>query len=650
MVRAFPSGVAEHTVRLEFTQPVIAPQPVNSTPTPSTEMNLMKASAVAVGLAVILAALAGPANSDGTYSCYDSAGCSSNACIDGGKQCHNDFDCQGTCGSCKQCWAWGCGFLGIYWDCGKNCAKCGGSCSSTSNYCSSRSGCYTTCQCSSSSCGSNQYLSGCGGSSSGTCTTCGSCPPGQERQGCYGLNSGSCNSCPSIPSGAWFTGSGCSYEACPSGESNCGSPTRDGKACANLQTNQWHCGACNRACPSGQICTQGSCACPSGTSMCGSTCLDLQSDKKNCGTCGTPCSAGKICSSGTCVCESGLTDCSGNCVDLKASFSHCGGCGTACPVNQTCLGGSCGCPNSQTYCGDNCFDTLTETKHCGACSKACPATQICSSGTCVCPIGLAYCADSGLCSDHKTDTGNCGACSKRCGRGQTCENATCICPSGLSYCASVDSCIDLQSDTQNCGSCGSVCPAEATRCSAGQCRLATFSAEPAGAPMVSDNTTALGLMQGSNFGISTARGGLACTPKCAINAAAKRSSRFASCLDRSRLPQERIRRQAPRWQSAAILARLQFLGIHQAAQCKHGRRDGVHLGAVLRQCRPRRMRKRDCDNVELQSDSRKWNEHGSDRRHCGRGSWRCRCRGRCSRRRLLRSPPKQGQEGCINRI
>lgn len=80
----------------------------------------------------------------GRYGCWTT--CTSLACSDGGSFCYSSNDCQAWCRSCRSCWAWGCGWGGIYWNCGANCGKCGGSCSySDATYCKSTYSCYGQC-------------------------------------------------------------------------------------------------------------------------------------------------------------------------------------------------------------------------------------------------------------------------------------------------------------------------------------------------------------------------------------------------------------------------------------------------------------------------------------------------------------------------
>jgi hypothetical protein len=63
--------------------------------------------------------------------------------------------------------------------------------------------------------------------------------------------------------------------------------------CKSLMSDNLNCGTCGRACTTGQVCTNGACACTSPLATCpNGTCADLQGDGNNCGACGTVCAAG----------------------------------------------------------------------------------------------------------------------------------------------------------------------------------------------------------------------------------------------------------------------------------------------------------------------------------------------------------------------
>src|SRR5437660_1439361 len=87
-----------------------------------------------------------------------------------------------------------------------------------------------------------------------------------------------------------------------------------GVACGRT-TGAQNCGKCANACPSGALCSGGSCVCIQGT-VCGGLCTDIFSDPKNCGACGTLCPPNDVCSNGQCLmqCGPGLFNCNNACV------------------------------------------------------------------------------------------------------------------------------------------------------------------------------------------------------------------------------------------------------------------------------------------------------------------------------------------------
>jgi hypothetical protein len=63
--------------------------------------------------------------------------------------------------------------------------------------------------------------------------------------------------------------------------------------------------------------TRNKCQCPAGNTICGNDCADLQTDERHCGACGNACGAGETC-------------CNGACRDLDTDMNHCGSCGKRC--------------------------------------------------------------------------------------------------------------------------------------------------------------------------------------------------------------------------------------------------------------------------------------------------------------------------------
>jgi hypothetical protein len=111
----------------------------------------------------------------------------------------------------------------------------------------------------------------------------------------------------------------------------------------DLEQDDAHCGACNRACGSGDQC-------------CAGECVDVSSDRVHCGACGNDCTLDTAC-------------CDGECVDTGSSADHCGSSCVKCAEGQACCSG--GCADLDTF------------QHCGACGNACDSeTELCCGGSC----------------------------------------------------------------------------------------------------------------------------------------------------------------------------------------------------------------------------------------------------------------------------
>jgi len=297
------------------------------------------------------------------------------------------------------------------------------------------------------------------------------------------------------------SGADATFEAappCPAGQELCGS------VCATIASDPKNCGACGKACGTGEVCAAGTCAvqCPTGQTLCGGKCVSVETDRGNCGACGTACAEGEVCSASKCAtsCATGFLTCESGgdagadsglaryCANPKKDRENCGVCGKTCASGEVCKDGTCAldCAAGQTACSDGkCHDLQNDNAHCGACGTACAAGQVCSAGACAltCASGLLTCTassgDAGVdggdagstmyCANSKTDRENCGACGTKCADGQVCSDGTCAvsCVAGLTKCGT--SCRDLQSDNTNCGACGTTCGA-GTACSMGACK------------------------------------------------------------------------------------------------------------------------------------------------------------------------------------
>jgi hypothetical protein len=109
--------------------------------------------------------------------------------------------------------------------------------------------------------------------------------------------------------------------------------------------------------------------------MCGGTCVDTMTSAANCGGCGNPCPATQVCTGGTCGCPTGRTLCpttGTTCIDTSTDAAHCGGCGMLCPSGQPCAAGTC--------------NAITATWSTNATGRSC-ATEIGMQFTYGCPPG-----------------------------------------------------------------------------------------------------------------------------------------------------------------------------------------------------------------------------------------------------------------------
>lgn len=305
---------------------------------------------------------------------------------------------------------------------------------------------------------------------------------------------------------------------CASGELCCNDN------CTAVRTDVSNCGACGVVCLGDEVCTNGSCGCPSDTpnSCSGNTCVDLITDTNNCGTCGNVCGGGETCCNGSCVntdtselhcgaciatggvrCGNTQECCTGTCEDILTDVGNCGSCGNDCNTHRgvqgsgnTCQSGACNynCSNFRDDCSpgiDGCeTNTRFNNNNCGACRVACNgATDTCCEGSCVDTLAddnhCGGCSASGgvVCSSEPCTGGSCGCsggfadCDGNTSNG--CETNT---NTSTTHCGACDAgcssgqlccnggCVDPDSDDTNCGSCGNDCTDSSQVCCTGACR------------------------------------------------------------------------------------------------------------------------------------------------------------------------------------
>ncbi|MBN2193293.1 MAG: hypothetical protein JW751_10795 [Polyangiaceae bacterium] len=209
--------------------------------------------------------------------------------------------------------------------------------------------------------------------------------------------------------------------ACESGDSGC--PTGWGL-----------CSTTGQCVPSAAQCPGAPVGCPDGQTDCGGVCVDTQGSSANCGVCGNACPSGTVCSAGSCTadgCGDGLTQCGADCVNTQIHNSHCGGCDQPCTGNWLCANGSCSaCVTGLTLCSGECVSLASDAGHCGSCDNACTANAICAAGVCTVPeTPVTECEDhqylcDDVCVNHSSI--NCGACGVVCVAGQVCTTTGCV--------------------------------------------------------------------------------------------------------------------------------------------------------------------------------------------------------------------------------
>lgn len=280
---------------------------------------------------------------------------------------------------------------------------------------------------------------------------------GHCGDGCAACDPDKANLC----DGVCKCGSG---SACTGDQVCCGS-------CADLATDENHCGACGTSCAdlirnaTGPRCTAGACdyqTCHAGFQDCDGDrtngCEAAIDDPSHCGDCATDCTllvenasgitcadtgAGYAC--GYQECLEGFLECDGdftNGCESAIGPEHCGDCITSClelSTNRGCVAADtgawvCGCSSlehcgpSEQCCADatvagagQCF-ALDHPDHCGSCQNSCadnPAGPVCidpDNGTCGCAVD-GDCGENTLCCDGvctPIDDQHCGACDNDC--------------------------------------------------------------------------------------------------------------------------------------------------------------------------------------------------------------------------------------------
>jgi hypothetical protein len=147
-----------------------------------------------------------------------------------------------------------------------------------------------------------------------TCYTCSAGDCGSEEDCCPGTTTGESGHCANLDREVGNTDCG----ACGNDCSN-----RIGQICcadACLTRDESNCAACGDVCDAGETCCSQAI---SGSQV--KVCADLQSNQLHCGECDNTCGY-----AGTSRC------CDGVCTDIRTDPANCGGCGVVCPGGEVC--------------------------------------------------------------------------------------------------------------------------------------------------------------------------------------------------------------------------------------------------------------------------------------------------------------------------
>jgi hypothetical protein len=242
-----------------------------------------------------------------------------------------------------------------------------------------------------------------------------------------------------------------------------------GDACANLQTDDAHCGACGIACPADQACAGGACyprSCGGMTCPAAYVCIGMLCVERDCF--GVQCPPDQRCAGGACVasnCADRTCAIDEVCVNDACVAADC--IGVLCPPGTRCLQGAC----TQDMCSDGAKNGSESDIDCGGICSPCAvgrhcgkgadcSSDSCTSGTCV----AATCTD-GIRNGGEADV-DCGGPCPGCPDGQRCAAATdcksAVCTSNL---CQVPTCMDhAKNGDETDVDCGGSCP----KCGASQ--------------------------------------------------------------------------------------------------------------------------------------------------------------------------------------
>jgi hypothetical protein len=290
--------------------------------------------------------------------------------------------------------------------------------------------------------------------------------------------------------------------ACPSGTTLIGStccPTA--KVCGT--------GASAICCKGdAQSCVEGVCQCDDpGTLPCGEQCVGCEGGTVNSETCLCECPSGTTLIGSTC-CPNARVCGSGTSVTCCPEGQQCEGdvCSEPCRPNgdsctnhdeccsNNCVSGTCAaCPAGSTLCGDNCVTNCPSGRTLNPSTCECDCTSGTPCGTQCCQTGFT-CVNGTCCPDAQVcDTGTSVTC---CPEGRVCESGVCQCPTGTTLCGG--SCVSttcsenqfFDPSTCTCVACrqnGGTCSG-GNQCCSGNCSSGTCACQPSGTPGCTDDS------------------------------------------------------------------------------------------------------------------------------------------------------------------